>query len=80
MAVQVLDSPLRCPRDGKRMFLELGQHDSHGALEMTHECWSCGYTEASKRGSREVTGDGRTLAELLKAQRLGDVVLEVADA
>lgn len=71
MTVQILDSPLSCPKDGKRMVMELGQHDSYGGLEMTHTCWSCGYTEVGRRHPRKVFGASR-LAELLAAQRLGE--------
>lgn len=71
MTVQILDSPLRCTRDGKRMVLELGQHDSNGGLEMVHRCLSCGHWEMGRRHPRKVFGASR-LADLLAAQRLGE--------
>lgn len=37
------DSHLRCPFDGKRMLVEVGE-DDNGRLSAVHECWHCDYT------------------------------------
>ena len=38
------DSPYRCPRDGKRLVVEVSQ-DDEGVTRMWHCCWHCGYEE-----------------------------------
>lgn len=44
MKIEFTDSPLRCPRDGKRMVMDLGQDDD-GEHEAKHCCLHCGWTE-----------------------------------
>ena len=51
------DSPRRCPRDGKRMLVDLGQADSTGMLDVWHECWNCGYREPEQWPSARVKAD-----------------------
>jgi len=65
MTVQVLDSPLRCPRDGKRLdIVDVGQDDATGAgdLRAAHECSTCGYREIDKAWSRPLRTDGESAA------------------
>ena len=73
MNVQILDSPLRCPRCSKRMAMRIGQDDSTGAGDMraTHECWHCQYSEIDKNWSRPLGTDrARTpMRELLHRLR-----------
>ena len=38
------DSDRRCPRDGKRMIVEIG-HDDAGQVEVSHHCLNCDYSE-----------------------------------
>lgn len=72
------DSDRRCPRDGKRMLVEIGQQDDVGGrrlalVEMVHACWSCGYTERDDQWKRPGVrvSTGPTMAERLYAQRMG---------
>ena len=62
MAIQVIDSPLRCPRDGKRLVMQIGQDDTTGAGDMraVHECFHCGYREEDKQWSRPLRTDGQS--------------------
>lgn len=64
MAIQVIDSPRRCPRDSKRMVMQIGQDDLTGAGDMraTHECLHCGYSEIDKNWSRPLKTDGWSAA------------------
>lgn len=79
MAIQVLDSPLRCPHCSKRLVMQVGQDDATGAGDMraTHECWSCNYSEIDKNWSGPLGTDrARTpMRELLRLQRLEGVVI-----
>ena len=71
----------RCPKTscedyGKRLYIEVGQHESLGELTVEHRCITCQYVEfgpanptAAKKTSRTV----RSLAALLMRQRLGGV-------
>jgi len=90
MAVQVIESHLRCPRDGKRLIQQIGQDDATGAGDMraTHECWTCGYTEDDRAWSRPLKTDGESAARA-RLNQLRDVEIplvyddvwpEVADA
>lgn len=76
--VQIIDSDRRCPFDGKLMMLEIGQDDTSGdaksgSVRMVHMCWHCDYTEIDENWKRPrlVVKSGPTMAERLKAQRLG---------
>lgn len=61
------DSPLRCPRDGKRMLMEVDQDEVSSRLRITHECWDCGYREEERR--RTTGGNATTAAERLARLR-----------
>lgn len=37
-------SPYRCRADGKRMSLQMGQHEDTGQLEQVHVCAHCGWS------------------------------------
>lgn len=39
------DSDRHCPRDGKRMIVEVGQDDGHGHVVTSHHCLHCDYSE-----------------------------------
>lgn len=65
MKVQVIDSPHRCRKCSKRMVIEAGQHDSDGDLEVTHSCWSCGWS-FTQRPERDKTSDGPSLMERVR--------------
>jgi len=75
-----VDSHLRCPRDGKRMLLEVGQDDWSGAGDMRaiHTCWSCGYTEIDKAWSKPLRTAGTMAADRLKRLRLEGTVVPIA--
>ena len=45
MKIDALDSPLHCPRCGKRMTMELGEHDTDDGHEAVHRCWNCDHVE-----------------------------------
>lgn len=74
MTTQIIDSDLRCPRDGKRMVVELGQQDEDGRdlgqLVMIHRCWHCPYTVRDDRRMRPLPTRTPQFAERLKRQRL----------
>lgn len=77
MTEQIIDSDRRCPRCSKRMMLELGQGEEREVRAvMIHHCWSCDYVEQDKDWKRPkvVVREGPTMAERLKAQRLGEGV------
>lgn len=78
MTTLFTDSDRRCPRDGKKMLVEIGQRDyvgddTVGLVEMVHQCWSCGYTERDDQWKRPRLNTGPTLAERLRKQRLEGV-------
>jgi hypothetical protein len=79
MTTQIIDSDLRCPRDGKRMVLELGQQDEDGrdlgTLVMIHRCWHCPYTVRDDRRMRPLPTRTPQFAERLKRQRLEGIVI-----
>lgn len=74
------DSDRRCPYDGKRMMVEIGQEDVAedfiGWVLMAHECWHCNYREVDRQWRRpRLTVVGKpTAAERLKQLRLGEEV------
>lgn len=74
MAVQVIDSPKRCPRCSKRLVMQIGQDDVTGAGDMRarHECWNCEYAEDDRAWSRPLKTDGRSTLRRL-ADRLRGV-------
>lgn len=71
---QVVDSHLNCPRDGKRMLLELGQEDvvesRIGALAAVHVCPHCDYREADSAWVKPTRRARELVAARLMAQRL----------
>lgn len=54
------DSAKRCPRDGKRLVIDIGQDDLSGAgdLRVKHSCLHCDYTEMDHAWSRVLKTDG----------------------
>lgn len=72
---QIIDSDRRCPRDGKRMVLEIGQADSgaqdrfSNRAEMVHICFNCDYREIDRNWRRPKLGP--SAADRLLSQRLG---------
>lgn len=79
---QIIDSDRRCPRDGKRMVLEIGQRDTVAddarlaQVDMVHQCWSCGYVERDNqwRRPRLNAATGPSMADRLYAMRWGEPV------
>lgn len=71
---QVVDSHLNCPRDGKKMLLELGQEDvvesRIGALAAVHVCPHCDYREADSAWVKPTQRARERVAARLMAQRL----------
>ena len=47
MKTQFTDSDLRCPYDGKKLIVELGERGdgTDAGYEAVHRCWNCDYTE-----------------------------------
>jgi hypothetical protein len=72
MAIEITESHLRCPFDGKRMMLEVGQDDTTGRGDMRaeHICWHCDYREIDKAWSRPLKTAGTMMADHLRKQRL----------
>lgn len=77
MATQIIDSDRRCPLDGKRMLVEIGQNDlagddSSGWVQMVHFCLHCDYRERDDQWKRPriKAGDGLTMAERLHKRRI----------
>lgn len=81
MTTQIIDSDLRCPRDGKRMVVELGQQDEDGRdigqLVMVHMCFHCTYTVRDDRRMRPLPTRTPQFAERLKRQRLEGTVIPI---
>lgn len=80
MTTQFVDSDLRCPRDGKRMLVELGQEvDGRdvGTLVMVHQCFHCGYEVRDDRLRRPLPTRTPQFAERLKRQRLEGTVVPI---
>src|SRR5690606_36910467 len=77
----VIDSHLNCPRDGKRMVLEVGQDDSSGdgAMRATHICLACDYREQDRDWSRPLRTDPVARIEWLKRKRLEGWTVPIAD-
>ena len=79
MTTQIIDSDLRCPRDGKRMVLELGQQDEDGRdlgqLVMIHHCWHCPYTVRDDRRMRPLPTRTETASARLRRLRLEGTVI-----
>ena len=77
MATQIIDSDRRCPFDGKRMLVEIGQNDvtgddTSGWVQMIHMCLHCDYRERDdqwKPGTAKAAL-APTLAERLHKQRV----------
>lgn len=75
MTSQIIDSDRRCVRCSKLMVLEIGQGEQREVrAELVHQCWSCGYHEKDSAWRRPKVKVGPTMAERLKAQRLGEAV------
>lgn len=81
MTTQIIDSDLRCPRDGKRMVCELGQEDAGGAgigtLVMWHQCWHCSYQVRDDRTMRPLPTRTETAAARLRRLRLEGTVVPI---
>lgn len=77
MSGQILDSDRRCGKCGKRMLLEVGQHDSRGDLEVSHECWQCGTSVPDRAWTRPNKVARELVAARLMAQRLAGWTHEV---
>jgi hypothetical protein len=81
VTTQIIDSDLRCPRDGKRMMLEIGQEDAGGAgigtLSMWHQCWHCQYQVRDDRTMRPLPTRTETAAARLKRLRLEGTELKI---
>jgi hypothetical protein len=81
MTTQIIDSDLRCPRDGKRMMVELGQQDEDGrdlgALVMWHHCWHCNYKVRDDRTMKPLPTHTPEFAERLKRLRLEGTVIPI---
>ena len=73
----ILDAPFRCPRDGKRMVMDTGQHEDRGDIEHVYTCWHCNYTERHHDWEKPRTSIGKTLAQRLRNIRLGDGPVEL---
>ena len=67
MSSLYVDSHLRCPRDGKRMLMQVDQDDVSNRLRITHQCWDCGYREEERR--RAPGGTSTAAAERLARLR-----------
>lgn len=67
------DSHLRCPYEGKKMFMEIGQHADDGRCEIRHYCPSCGYEELDTdwRDKRVVDVSPGVVASSLYRMRAG---------
>lgn len=81
MTTQIIDSDLRCPRDQKRMVLEIGQQDEDGwdlgCLVMIHQCWECGYHVRDDRRMRPLPTRTESAAARLKRLRLEGTELKI---
>jgi hypothetical protein len=81
MTTQIIDSDLRCPRDGKRMVCELGQQDEDGrdlgTLVMWHHCWTCNYKVRDDRRMRPLPTRTETAAARLRRLRLEGTVVPI---
>lgn len=69
-------STKRCPRTtcgshGKRLFIEIGQHETDGDLNVRHVCIECGYSERGPVDPRDARRS-HYMAELLKRVRAGE--------
>src|SRR5262245_41248198 len=53
MTATFIDSDRRCPYDGKRMVVDIGQRDDDGGetLRAVHTCLACDYTETEEQWS-----------------------------
>lgn len=80
-------SHLRCPRSscdryGRRLVMEIGQHESRGDLTVEHRC-ECGYVEFGPSTPESARRTSETFAEVyarVLAQRLrltGDTGVEI---
>lgn len=81
MTTQIIDSDLRCPRDQKRMVVELGQQDEDGrdlgTLVMWHHCWHCNYKVRDDRRMRPLPTRTETAAARLRRLRLEGTVVPI---
>lgn len=71
---------LRCPRStcdqyGKRLELDVGQHESLGDLRVRHWCPDCGYEEHGPSTPTAARRTSTTLRDLLYRQRREGIVL-----
>lgn len=77
--IQTIDSHLRCPRDGKRMLMDVGQDDTTGAGDMRaqHYCPSCDYREMDRDWSKPLRTAGTMAADRLRKIRLEGRVIPI---
>lgn len=84
MITAFINSHLRCPRDGKRLVVDIGPEENDGVLEVIHRCLECPYVEQAPRTVAEayrrsdvpqVQAVHQSLQELLRRQRLEGVVV-----
>ncbi len=73
MSTQIIDSDRRCPFDGKRMLVEIGQDDNSATdrlsirVRMVHMCLHCGHEEIDDNWQRpriDATQSAERLARL----------------
>lgn len=78
-----IDSHLRCPRDGKRLVVDIGPDENDGVISIGHDCLNCGWHEEAPRTVAEarhsdvpqVRAVHESLREALLRQRLEGVVV-----
>ena len=72
-----------CPSYGRRLVLEVGQHETRGDLTTEARCMDCGYVETGPSTAESARRTSATVAEvfdriLAQRQRLtGDVGVEI---
>jgi hypothetical protein len=63
MAMQVIDSPRRCPKCSKRMMMEIGPDEESGwHMHAVHVCWNCDHREDDRAWSPVLKTDGESAA------------------
>ena len=82
MITAFINSHLRCPRDGKRLVVDIGPEENEGVVEIVHRCLECPYVEQAPRTVAEayrrsdvpqLRAVHESLAEALRMQRLEGV-------
>ncbi len=87
MSTQIIDSDRRCPFDGKRMLVEIGQDDNSATdrlsirVRMVHQCLHCGHEEIEENWKRpRIKPTSNAAAErLAKLRAEGTVIPLVYD-